>query len=373
MFLDGLLWISLALAALPAAMVAVNLLVLWPPRQNSTGETPSVSVLIPARDEQAVIAGAVEAALASQGVTLEVVVLDDGSTDDTAAVVRDIQNRDERVKLVDAPPLPDGWCGKQHACARLAEKARYPWLLFQDADVTLAPDAARSLVDTAASKNLDLLSGFPRQETVSFGEKLIVPLIHFVLLGFLPLPAARLSSHPAFAAGCGQLMLARRSAYEGSGGHSMIRFSRHDGLNLPRSFRAQGYRTDLTDATFHARCRMYHSLPEVWTGFAKNADEGMASPGAIVPWTLLLGGGQVLPFVLAVVFAVTAHPKLSLALVACGLSLVTRLVLTIRFRQSWIGALFHPVGVLGVLLIQWYALVSRFRGRPILWKGRARV
>ena len=141
----------------------------------------------------------------------------------------------------------------------------------------------------------DLASGIPLQETGTLVEKLVIPLNHFVLLGFLPLARMRRSRHPAYAAGCGQFFLARRSAYEAAGGHAAIQASLHDGITLPRAFRAAGFRTDLCDLTEIATCRMYRTAGDVWRGLAKNATEGLASPGMILPATAILLGGQVLP------------------------------------------------------------------------------
>jgi len=220
----------------------------------------------------------------------------------------------------------------------------------------------------------DLVSGIPRQRTGTLMEKLVVPLIHFVLLGFLPMPGVRWSRRAAFAAGCGQLFMARRRAYQEAGGHAAIRSSRHDGLTLPRAFRRAGLTTDLCDATEIAECRMYRNAGEVWRGFAKNAGEGMAAPAAIGPWTLLLGFGQVLPpLVLIAALLVGASTAASHAGLACVLSWGTRLLLTVRFRQSWLGAALHPAGILIVLAIQWYAWWRALRGSPLGWKGRVQL
>ena len=373
-FLDGLAWTSLVLAAIPAVMVLVNLLFYRPPRpverraahgDDGDPSRPAISVLIPARDEENTIRGSVEAALTSRGVDLEVVVMDDGSRDRTASIVETLAARDPRVRSVTAPSLPAGWCGKQHACHRLTAAARHDILVFLDADVRLVPDGLVRMHSDLDRRRLDLSSGVPRQTTVGWMEKLVVPLIHFVLLGFLPMAGMRWTRWPAFAAGCGQLFMTRRGAYGSVGGHGAIRDSRHDGLRLPRAYRQAGFRTDLVDATDLARCRMYRSADAVWHGFAKNADEGMATPKAIVPWTLLLLGGQVLPIVLV------ASSSFRVAIGACALAWGTRAVLAARFRQSWLGVLLHPVGVAIVVAIQWWSLIGRMRGRTVRWKGRA--
>src|SRR5262249_2659067 len=123
-----------------ALLYLANLLVYRRAPAPPPERAPVVSVLIPARNEERSITAAVESALASQGVTVEVVVLDDQSEDTTAAQVAEIARRDDRVRLLPAPPLPEGWCGKQHACHVLVGAARYPLLAFLDADVRLAPD-----------------------------------------------------------------------------------------------------------------------------------------------------------------------------------------------------------------------------------------
>jgi hypothetical protein len=216
-----------------------------------------------------------------------------------------------------------------------------------------------------------LASGVPQQETKSFGEKLLIPLIHVVLLGFLPMWRMRRSTHPSYASGVGQLFVARREAYEFCGGHQAIASSRHDGVDLPRVFRLAGLRTDLFDATDLATCRMYATSRDTWRGFAKNADEGLGRPALILPTTALLLGGQVLPALLLV----GAWPWSPLASILGGLGLalayLPRWIGLWRFRQSRLSALLHPLGVLALVAIQWQGLLRRLLGRPAQWKGRS--
>ena len=375
----ALVVVSAALAALPVGLFFVNLrLFRRAPLLDATTAAdplPSVSILIPARDEERGIRACVEAALASRDVELEVIVLDDHSRDRTAAIVREIAASDGRLTLAAAPPLPPRWCGKQHACHVLANLARTDLLLFLDADVRLAPDAARRAVTFLQRSGAALVSGFPREETRSLLERTLLPLIHIVLLGYLPLTRMRRSTAAAYGAGCGQFFLARRDAYERAGGHASIRASLHDGLTLPRAFRAAGFATDLFDATDTASCRMYHGNRACWNGLLKNATEGMAGARTIVPWTLLLIGGHVLPFVLAAVTFVEGGPRAQWALagIASAALLAMRAAAAVRFGQSWLGALLHPVAVLLLVLLQWEALLRSVAGCSLTWKGRAYV
>ena len=335
-----------------------------PSRPRYTGDP--ISVLIPARDEEASIAAAVEHALATRGVEIEIIVLDDASSDSTAAIVKAIAARDPRVRLASAPPLPPGWNGKQHACHVLASLATHPTLCFLDADVRLEPDALARLAAFMDSHAASLVSGFPREETGSPLEWLLIPLIHFVLLSYLPFAAMRWAPRMAgFAAGCGQVLMVRRSDYRAAGGHAAIRQTMHDGLLLPQLFRRHGFATDLADLTGLARCRMYTNAREVWRGLTKNATEGMAAPSRILPFSVLLLLGQVLPLPLFLL-----APS-SLGVVALAASYGPRLIAAVRFRQNLLGALLHPVGVAILLVLQWNALFQKLGGKRTTWKQRA--
>jgi len=371
MNLETLALIALALAAIPCGLFLLNLLSYRQIANRKSQIANPVSVLIPARNEEQSIRATLEAVLANRGCNFEIVVLDDHSTDQTAAIVSDLARRDNRVRLESAPALPAGWCGKQHACFVLAKLARHPLLVFIDADVRLAPDALVRMADFMERSGADLASGVPRQELGTFSDRLLLPLIHFILLGFLPMHAMRRTRLPAFSAGCGQLFIARRDAYEQCGGHAMLRDSLHDGIKLPRAFRRAGFRTDLFDATDIATCRMYRTNADTWRGLGKNATEGLAAAGTIVPMTALLLGGQVLPFVLLAFAPMLSSLGLTLAAFATAMACVPRLIATHKFRQPLGATLLHPLGVLALLAIQWHALVRHLAGKPSVWKGRA--
>jgi hypothetical protein len=289
--------------------------------------------------------------------------MDDGSTDATADILRSIG--DPRLRVVQGGGLPPGWSGKQNACAALARLARYDLFVFVDADVRLAPDALSRMAGFMERHDVGLASGFPRQITLTWSEKLLLPMIHFLLLGFLPMARMQVSPSPSLGAGCGQLFIARKADYERAGGHGAIRASLHDGLTLPRAFRRAGFMTGLFDASTFASCRMYHNAAEVWEGLTKNATEGMAKPLALPLWTLILAGGSVLPLVL--LFISPSAP----AAEALVFMIAARVILAKRFHQPMISAFLHPVGVAALLLLQWAALLRAALGRPATWRGRA--
>lgn len=368
---DTLALIALVLAAIPCGLFLLNLSIYRLLPNRKTGIAGKVSVLIPARDEEKNIRATLAAVVANREVEFEVIVLDDHSTDSTASIVSEFAARDPRVRLESAPPLPSGWCGKQYACHILAKRARNSLLVFIDADVLLAPDALSRMAAFMHDSEAALASGVPRQELGTFSERLLLPLIHFILLGFLPMHAMRRTRWPGMSAGCGQLFIARRDAYEQCGGHTKLRDSLHDGIKLPRVFRRAGFRTDLFDATDLATCRMYHTNGETWRGLGKNATEGLAAPTAIVPMTALLLGGQVMPFVLLAFAAILSASAVVSSAIAATLVYLPRLISSRRFQQPLGSALLHPLGVFALLLIQWHALIRHLAGKPAEWKGRS--
>jgi glycosyltransferase involved in cell wall biosynthesis len=375
---------SLLLAAIPALLTLFNLKVFVPaPEHGGAGRgtarenpLPQVSVLVPARNEATAIEQCVRTILASRDIDLEVVVLDDASTDGTDEIVRRLATKDHRVRLVRGRPLPPGWCGKQHACAQLAEAATHDTMVFVDTDVLLSPEAVSRCVAFLDVSQAAIVSGFPRQVTGSFLERLLLPLIHFVLLGFLPIARSRADNSPGLAAGCGQLFVTRRRDYLRAGGHTAIRGSLHDGIKLPRAFRHAGLRSDIFDATGIASCRMYTRSIDVWKGLSKNATEGIGSPATILPFTILLAGGQILPFVLVAWGLATgwrAWPAWAapVAFTAVMLSYLPRLLEAVRFRLSLVSVVAHPLGIAVFLAIQWVALVRRLLGLQTSWRGRS--
>lgn len=386
-------------ALVPAALFCANLVRFRRPPQAGAKDEAGISVLIPARNEEANIGAALERVLASRDVELEVLVLDDDSSDRTGEIVQATAAQDSRVRLVEGRGLPVGWNGKQHACWTLARQATNPVLVFLDADVRVEPELLARMAAFQQQSRSALVTGFPRLITVTFLEKLLLPLIHFALLAYLPMGWMRKlrgGTRPSFAAGCGQFLMVDREAYFATGGHSGIRETMHDGLLLPKLFRTKGYRTDLADITDLASVRMYDSAAKVWNGLAKNATEGIATPGKIVPLSAILLLGQVVPIFLGVLvfgalllrqtFATqlgsagidihvgesqASREMLLILLLAILASYLPRLLAVRRFKQPLSSALLHPVGIVVLLALQWYALGRKVFGKPIGWRQRS--
>jgi hypothetical protein len=358
--------LSLALSAFQGVMVLRNLALFEPPPLSEAGAQP-LSVLVPARDEEANLPRLLATLAQQEGLDFEVVIIDDGSRDATLRIAQEAAEQDSRIRVLSAPPMPDGWAGKQHACHLLSLAAVYQQWLFLDADVILTDRRALARISAQLSGGeAAMQSGIPRQQTRGWAEQLVVPLIHLVLLGFLPFWQMRRSRLPALGAACGQMVAVKAGPYREVGGHAAIRDRLHDATALAALLRSHNHLSDLFDATTLADCRMYSKASDVFSGFSKNATEGMAQPRVILLWTFLLIGANVLPLMMALGGWAWAIPALAI-------DLAVYLALMVRFQQTVLGALTRPLGVALFIAIQWLALAGKWTGRRASWKGRSYV
>lgn len=381
-WLTGWAWWCAAASAIPFVVAWGNLRRYTRARRDAPdpdagpggGTGVRVGVCIPARNEEANIGACVRSVLAQDAGGVRVIVADDGSTDATPAILARLAKEDDRVIVVTPPALPEGWNGKQHACwhAGLAGiGAGCEWLLFTDADVRFEPDAVRRSLGEAGRLCTAMLSTFPRQITGTLAEAAMVPMMYFLLLGYLPMGRMRRSAAPGYGAGCGQFLLVRSDVYRAFDGHRAFKGTMHDGIRMPRAARAIGHRSDLFDGSDLASVRMYRGWRQTWRGFAKNAFEGVGSVGLLVFLTLLHVGGHAAAWVLAASgLAMGWSPLIwAPALAACVLQLAQRALIARRVGHAWLSVWLHPVGVTLMTAVQWWSWWLHRTGRRS-WRGR---
>jgi chlorobactene glucosyltransferase len=341
---------------------------------------PLISMLIPARDEAERI-GACLAGLASQSYrNFELLVVDDHSTDATAAIVRGYAAQLPALDVLPSIALPAGWAGKCWACWQAAGSARGDWLLFLDADVMPKPELLATLLARAESRSLDLLTLMPFQQLGSLAERVILPAFFALLYNLYPLDQVSDPRSPiAFANG--PCLLIRREVYFAIGGHQAVRASFLEDTELGRIVKAAGYRLEAAVAPDLIEMRMYTGWASLTEGLGKNAVAGYRSGGtrsgwvgarlalvAFLPCYLLLAGGLLAlarPGA-AIGAMLLLHGALLAALaLACWSWLARR-----RYRIApWWGALF-PLGLAIYFWLAARALLRLRSGRGVIWKGR---
>jgi hypothetical protein len=361
-------------------MTLINLGVYRTPVKATSASGPSevaagelVSVCIPARNEEANIEAAVRSVLGQTHRNIDVLVYNDHSTDGTGEILQRLMSEDSRVRAVPVVTLEAGWNGKQFACWQMSQHAKGSRMLFTDADVRFEAACVERTLATARELGAHLLSTFPRQITGTLSESVVVPMIHFILFSYLPMPRMRRTMDPAASAACGQFLFCTREGYDASGGHSAFKDSMHDGVKMPRAFRRAGFRTDLFDGTDLCSCRMYDGFSATWRGFTKNAYEGLGSVVLLSFVTVLHAIGHLLPWgvLVAAIVGVSVSPlAVGLCVFAITWHLTQRLLLALRFRQEFIGALLHPVGIALMTAIQWQSFYLHITGQRA-WKGRS--
>jgi len=350
------------------------------------GVFSDVSVLVPARDEEDRIRACLASLATQQPPVREIILLDDRSTDRTAAIARELGFREEpggRFRLIQGEALPVGWVGKNWACHQLSRAAdpSSGHLLFTDADTIHGPGCVATALAHSRSSRADLLSLWPDQITGTWAERLVIPLGYllfmafhpFALLGWLQADPAR-ARRRVFNRQClallgaanGQFLLFRRETYEVLGGHEAMKDHLVEDIAFGRrvaSRTGEGMRLVNADGIHLLRCRMYTDFTGVWEGFSKNLRPVFEESHhsfllfGITVFTLFL-----LPFLLMAIGCGAAW-------IAVGVILLMRLLLTLRFRTSWVGLVAHPVAMVLVLLIALNSWRLCLR-RGIIWKGR---
>lgn len=325
-------------------------------------DLPLVSVLIPARNEAANIHATLQSLVDMHYPNLEVIVLDDGSEDETYAIAAEFARVDARFRVEKGSSLPEDWLGKNWACHQLAGLATGDWLLFIDADVVLHSGAIQGGLVEMQKRDLALLSLFPDQIMVTTGEKLVVPVMHHLLLSLLPLPLVTASKNPAFAAANGQYMLFNATTYRVQNWHEQVKDEIVEDIAIMRRVKAAGLKGRVLLGNRLVQCRMYHNFQEGWRGFSKNLLAGFNNSIIGLLFYLLLVSFAWIAFVV--------EPQPVLLALFVGLSLGIRVCISLLGKQPvWFNLFFHPVQQVIWTGMSLRSAWLKIRGNNE-WKGR---
>ena len=291
----------------------------------------------------------------------EIIVLDDNSTDNTYRLASSFST--SNVKVLKGKALPTDWLGKNWACHQLAQETKGEYLLFVDADVEVTPEVISSAVCELEKSNVALLSIFPTQIIKSFGEYLIVPLMNWQLLTFLPLRFVYSCSSKAFVAANGQFMLWKKDSYFKIGGHEKVKNKVVEDMELARLAKHNKLKVKTMLGGKLVFCRMYESFNQAYNGFTKNFFAGfLLPPFSFLVIILFLLIAFVLPFLFLM------PTVYSFSLIA--LILITRISVSIVSNQNlFINVLLHPVQLLFMFWIGINSLI-KFKTKKIVWKQR---
>jgi chlorobactene glucosyltransferase len=333
---------------------------------------PLISVMVPARDEEANIETCLKSLQAQDYPNFEILVLDDHSSDNTVAIVRRMAAEDSRIRLFHSQPLPEGWAGKPFACYQLAQRARGSWFLFVDADTIHAPHMLRSVLALAVESKSGMLSGFPRQLANSLPQKIAIPVLYFVIMSWLPLWWLHRSKTPRPSLAIGQFLLFPREDYWKIGGHRAVKSRIIEDVWLGVEINRSGSRHIAVDLSPVVACNMYHDVGAMWDGFVR----WMYSVAGLsrVFLALLIAAGY---FFFLAPFYWLWH-ELFVLYTGWGAIIVFQVVVIFgmrwlvdsRFKEPVVSAFLHPLGFSFLILTGLYAGSRQVVGAGVRWKNR---
>jgi glycosyltransferase involved in cell wall biosynthesis len=324
--------------------------------------SPTASIIVPARNEEASLATCLESLVAQEGVAFEIIVVDDHSTDRTQEIA--VSFADRGVRLIEAPELPAGWTGKNNAVTAGAHAAQGEWLLFTDADTTHLPGSLSRAIAEAKDNKADMLSYSPEQIALTFWEMAILPVVFAELARQYP-PAKVSDPTSPIAAANGQYILITREAYDAIGGHAAVAEDLLEDVALARAIKRSGRKLRFRYAADAVRTRMYRNFSQLREGWTKNLALLFPQPGRLAATNLLLWGSLWISLVLVKVSAWTRWLD--------GIDVAWFVFLCTRLRRSNFRTDGLINGVLfGMPMVAYLLLSSRraHRRGKVGWKGR---
>ena len=336
-------------------------------------EFPFVSVLIPARNEAHNFTACVTSLLTQDYPNFEVIVLNDNSTDDTCRILERLAKNDNRLRVIQGAPLPEDWLGKHWACHQLDQAAIGELILFTDADTRHTPDMLRASVSALIAEHADLVTAFPREEVITWGERLLVPFMCWATFTFIPLRLVQKLHWSALSITLGQFMLFRRAAYDAVGGFEAVKSDVVDDVCLGRRIIASGGEWRFMDGTRHVSCRMYGGLRESIGGFSKTlfAVFDYRILPYVFAWTLagLAILGPVIEFILHWVPRHLPSMPVEYTVISMVLSMILWLITLWRFRFPRYLVFFYPLSMALFIVVAALSFLQVVSGTAT-WKDR---
>lgn len=331
---------------------------------------PLVSVLVPARNEERNIKNCVTSLLRSDYPRLDIIVLDDNSTDRTYDIVKEISRHHTNLRVIKGKKLPSGWNGKNWACHQLAQAARGEWFLFTDADTKHKPQSVTTALAVAQKKKLVFVSCIPRFITKTWSEKLYFPVIHFVFIALFPLKLINSSKDSRLSFAIGPFLFIKRNFYFSWGGYEAIKTEVVDDIAMARKVKENRGKISILDGTKIMDVRFYTCFREVWNGFSKNSYEAI---GRAPHFLFLLLFACYFLFIypyLSLWGAFESSQSLLLPLLQVLTLSLIKIILSLRFKVSIFYGQLHPFTVIFAILI----LLNSFRlslfKKKFEWKER---
>lgn len=331
---------------------------------------PLISVLLPARNEEKNIQRCIHSLLGQDYPRLEILVLDDNSTDRTYEIMKRISRKFAEIKIIKGEKLPPGWNGKNWACHQLSRVARGDWLLFTDADTTHKPHSVSAAFAAVQRNQSVFLTYIPGLIAKTWSEKLYMPIIHFAFFVLLPFKLVNYSKNSRVPLGIGPFMLIEKVFYFSFGGHEALKRAIVDDMALAKAVKEKGGKISVIDGTDNMNVRFYTCFRDVWNGFSKNSYEAIGGHPHYVAGIFLICYFLFIYPYLALWGAFESHQGYALPLFQVMTISLMKIILALKFNTSIFFGLLHPLSVLFALLILFNSCRLSMFGKKFEWKER---
>ncbi|MEK7433602.1 MAG: glycosyltransferase family 2 protein [Cyanobacteriota bacterium] len=319
-----------------------------------------VSILIPARNEEKNILTLLNSIKNQDYQNIEVIVLDDNSTDNTFNLVNNFCETYNKFHIIQGQELPKNWLGKNWACYQLSLKAKGDFIIFLDSDTVIFPDLINSTLNYAKEKKLSLLSIFPDQITITNSEKIIVPFINYVLLTLLPLQLVRFPYFSSISAANGQFMMFEKENYKKNNWHELVKNNIAEDVTIVRKMKTNKDKVAVLLSNGLIKCRMYNNLDECIKGFEKNI--------------LLIFGNSIIFLVFYLIFClfnIFLFSSKNYFIISLISILISKMLVSILSNQNVLmNILFYPLQIFFVTIIALKAIYKKITKKEVSWKER---
>ena len=346
----------------------------YPPSDLIKKDNPLVSICIPARNEAKNITRCIKSLLKQDYKNIEILVLDDNSSDDTYDIVERMAKKDSRIRLFSGKPLPDGWLGKSYACQQLSYEARGDYFIFTDADTLHFSNSVGSALNSLVINKVDAISVFAQQIMVTLAERMILPFINFFIFTFMPVSLIKRTRYPIFCTAIGQFMMFKKDVYKKIGGHESVRKEILEDIHIAKTVKRKGFKFMIFDGRHSLYCRMYKNYKEVVNGISKVIfsafDYKVIAQGL---FTLLVAVLFLIPFVtlpLSLFIFDVSRSIIILNICQVLIVLFLKVFLSIRFKKRVLETFAHPISLVLLVFISINSIMHSKNSKGIFWKDR---
>ena len=375
-FLISLQYYGVLIMALISAVIATSntfsLKKLIIPR-TQLEEKMLISVLIPARNEEDKIVSCLQSLICQTYVNLEIIVLNDNSSDATAQIVHQFAKNDSRVRLINGEELPLGWGGKNWACHQLCIAASGEYILFVDADTIFEENTIESAVQESIDNDVDLLTLIPKRSTSTILETAMFPFMNWAIFSWLPIKIAHSLNNSYLSATFGQFMLFKKDAYIKIGGHKKLRDNAIDDFQLGRFIKKSKLKWMLLDGTDMVESLPYTNKRDAMNGISRSVFPALNySVTTLLVFSIVLVCITFIPLITVgygLMGTFTDSEYWTISVFSLFVILISWTLTCRRFNYSLLIVPFFPICVLVMLVVAYHSMLATIF-KTTVWKGR---